>query len=120
MELCLHALRPADTARESWFRRHGGSLAGAGHRRQHGHFQNPECHNAAFSADCPKAGDNFTNPIWERVRDNQRAFSGTLAFSDFLRVLGVPAMRGRVFTPDDGLHGGGHAGPVAVISYERK
>jgi len=82
---------------------------------------------------------NVTNPIWEQVRDHQQAFSGTLAFSgdrfdlaaggeshfanglwasgDFFRVLGVPAMRGRVFTPDDDLHGGGHAGPVAVISH---
>jgi predicted permease len=81
----------------------------------------------------------FTNPIWEQVRDHQQAFSGTLAFAgdrfdlsaggeshfanglwasgDFFRVLGVPAMRGRVFTPDDDLHGGGHAGPVAVISH---
>jgi len=81
----------------------------------------------------------FTNPIWEQVREHQQAFSGTLAFSedrfdlaaggeshfaeglwasgDFFRVLGVPAMRGRVFTADDDLHGGGHAGPVAVISH---
>ena len=80
-----------------------------------------------------------TNPIWEQVRDHQQAFAGTLAFStnrfdlsaggeshfaeglwvsgDYFRVLGVPALRGRVFTPDDDLHGGGHAGPVAVISY---
>jgi len=81
----------------------------------------------------------FTNPIWEQVRDHQQAFSGTLAFGtdrfdlaaggeshfsnglwvsgDFFRVLGVPATRGRVFTADDDLHGGGHAGPVAVISH---
>ena len=81
----------------------------------------------------------FTNPIWEQVRDHQQAFSGALAFSedrfdlaaggeshfaeglwasgDFFHVLGVPAMRGRVFTPDDDLHGGGRAGPVAVISH---
>jgi len=80
-----------------------------------------------------------TNPIWEQVRGHQRAFSGTLAFGtdrfdlaaggeshfaeglwvsgDYFRVLGVPAMRGRVFTPDDDLHGGGHNGPVAVISH---
>src|SRR5580700_2596181 len=87
--------------------------------------------------DSPDGGSSFTNPIWEQVRDNQRAFSGTLAFSgdrfdlaaggeshfaqglwvsgDFFRVLGVPAIRGRVFTADDDLHGGGRAGPVAVI-----
>ncbi len=87
----------------------------------------------------PPQNNVFTNPIWEHVRDNQQAFSGTLAFSgdrfdlsaggeshfaeglwvsgDYFRVLGVPAMRGRVFTTDDDLHGGGHSGPVAVISY---
>jgi predicted permease len=42
---------------------------------------------------------------------------GLWVSGDFFRVLGVPAMRGRVFTPDDDLHGGGHAGPVAVISH---
>ncbi len=85
------------------------------------------------------SGSYVTNPIWEQVRDHQQAFSGTLAYStdrfdlasggeshfaeglwasgDFFRVLGVPAMRGRVFTADDDRHGGGHAGPVAVISY---
>ncbi|HVN04378.1 MAG TPA: ABC transporter permease, partial [Bryobacteraceae bacterium] len=81
----------------------------------------------------------FTNPIWEQVRDRQQAFSGSLAFSgtrfdlasggeshfaqglwvsgDFFHVLGVPAMRGRVFTTKDDRHGGGPGGPVAVISY---
>ena len=81
----------------------------------------------------------LTNPIWEAVRDYQNAFSGTLAYSparfdlatggeshfanavwvsgDFFRVLGVPAMRGRVISNEDDLHGGGRSGPVAVISY---
>jgi putative ABC transport system permease protein len=89
--------------------------------------------------DSPEAGGYFTNPIWEQLRDHQQAFSGALAFGtdrfdladggeshfaegiwasgDFFRVLGVPALRGRVFTADDDLHGGGHAGPVAVIGY---
>ncbi|MGO4883098.1 MAG: ADOP family duplicated permease [Bryobacteraceae bacterium] len=88
-------------------------------------------------------GSNYnpyvTNPIWEQVRDHQKAFSGTLAFGpdrfdlaaggeshfaeglwvsgDFFRVLGVPAMCGRVFATDDDLHGGGRTGPVAVISH---
>jgi len=87
----------------------------------------------------PEGRQSFTNPIWEQVRDHQQAFSAALAYSadrfdladggeshfaegvwtsgDFFRVLGVPAMRGRVFTTDDDLHGGGHAGPVAVISH---
>jgi len=86
-----------------------------------------------------QAGSSFTNPIWEQVRDHQQAFTGTLAFStdrfdlaeggesqfaegvwasgDFFRVLGVPAIRGRVLKTSDDLHGGGSAGPVAVISY---
>jgi len=88
--------------------------------------------------DSPQGGGYFTNPIWEQVRDHQQAFSGVLAFGgdrfdlveggeshfaegvwasgDFFRVLGVPAIRGRVFTTSDDVHGGGHAGPVAVIS----
>ncbi len=87
----------------------------------------------------PGSGDYFTNPIWEHLRDHQQAFSGSLAYGgnrfdladggeshfaeglwvsgDFFRVLGVPAMRGRVFTPDDDLHGGGRSGPVAVLSH---
>jgi predicted permease len=82
---------------------------------------------------------SFTNPIWEQVRDHQQAFSGTLAYGsnrfdlsdggethfaqgifvsgDFFRVLGVPAVRGRMINRDDDLRGGGHSGPVAVISY---
>ncbi len=87
----------------------------------------------------PQGGAYFTNPIWEQVRDHQQALAGSLAFGterfdlaeggesqfaegvwasgDFFRVLGVPAMRGRVFNRDDDIHGGGRAGPVAVISY---
>ena len=82
---------------------------------------------------------SLTNPMWEEVRDHQQGFSGTLAYSQdrfdlaeggeshfakglwvsggFFGVLGVPAVRGRVFTSEDDRHGGGAAGPVAVISY---
>src|SRR5580700_3809440 len=64
----------------------------------------------------PQGDDEFTNPIWEQVRDNQQAFSGTLAYApdrfdladggeshyaaglwvsgDFFHVLGVPALEG--------------------------
>ncbi len=88
-----------------------------------------------------KTGKNsgYTNPLWEQIRDHQTAFSGTLAYStdrfdlsdggvsqfaeglwvsgDYFRVLGVPALRGRIFTKDDDRRGGGQSGPVAVISY---
>jgi len=81
----------------------------------------------------------LSNPIWEEVRDHQTGFGGTLAFDSFrsdlsdggesryaeglyvsgsyFRMLGVPAAMGRVFTDQDDRHGGGAAGPVAVISY---
>jgi putative ABC transport system permease protein len=84
-------------------------------------------------------GPVVTYSIWEQVRDHQRAFSGTLAFDtdrfdlaaggemhfaeglwvsgNYFRVLGVPAVRGRVINADDDVRGGGHSGPVAVISY---
>lgn len=93
----------------------------------------------------PNQGDDdtVTNPIWEEVRSNQKAFSGVLAYSehpvmdrfdlssggesrfaqgmwvsgDFFNVLGVPAIQGRVLTTEDDQHGGGRFGPVAVISY---
>jgi predicted permease len=79
--------------------------------------------------------DELTNPIWEQVRDRQQAFSGALAYApdrfdladggeshyaaglwvsgDFFRVLGVPAIEGRVFTRDEDRRG---AAPLAVIS----
>jgi predicted permease len=80
--------------------------------------------------------DELTNPIWEQVRDRQQAFSGALAYAadrfdladggesryaaglwvsgDFFRVLGVPAIDGRVFTRDEDRRG---TAPLAVISY---
>lgn len=81
----------------------------------------------------------YTNPIWEQIRDHQQVFSGVLAYGgnrfdlanggesrfangiwvsgDFFRVLGVPAVQGRLITPQDDRHGCGPDGPVAVISY---
>jgi putative ABC transport system permease protein len=85
------------------------------------------------------SNETYTNPIWEQIRNRQGAFSGVLAYSsnrfdlanggesrfangiwvsgDFFRVLGVPAIRGRLITPRDDRHGCGPDGPVAVISY---
>jgi putative ABC transport system permease protein len=81
----------------------------------------------------------LTNPLWEQIRDHQPGFAGALAFDSdrfdlsdggesrfaeglyvsgsYFQVLGVPAAMGRTFTTEDDRHGGGTAGPVAVISY---
>jgi predicted permease len=84
------------------------------------------------------AGQNvdFTNAIWEQLRDRQGVFEGALAWSstkfdlatggekqpvdglyvsgDYFRTLGVQALRGRVLMPDDDRRGGPS---VAVISH---
>ncbi len=79
----------------------------------------------------------LTNPQWERLRDTEDVFSGMLAWwdndfglsqggeerlargmfvsGDFFRVLGIPALRGRVFTSAEDRRGCGL--PGAVISY---
>ena len=78
-----------------------------------------------------------TNPLWERIRDTQQAFSGLLAWSadsfnlatsgeprfarglwvsgDFFRVLGIQPVLGRVFTTADDQRGNGLA--EAIISF---
>ena len=78
-----------------------------------------------------------TYSIWERIRDQQQAFSGVFAWSDhdfnlaargearvahgimvsgeFFRVLGVTPLLGRVFSAEDDRRGCGL--PGAVISY---
>ncbi|HEY7924335.1 MAG TPA: ABC transporter permease, partial [Vicinamibacteria bacterium] len=83
---------------------------------------------------------SWTNPIWEAIRERApQLVEGAAACSDtqldlasggeaqlaqafyasggFFDVVGVPAMLGRTFTPDDDRRGGGSAGPVAVLSY---
>jgi putative ABC transport system permease protein len=84
----------------------------------------------------PEGDDEWSNPIWEQVRDRQQAFSGALAYApdrfdladggeshyaaglwvsgDFFRVLGVPAIEGRVFSRGEDRRG---TPPQAVISY---
>ncbi len=85
-------------------------------------------------------GDELNTPLWEQIRDKQRAFSGVLAYSSdrfdlaeagekrpaqgmwvsggFFRVLKVPAVMGRTLTPADDQWGGGPDGAVAVISHD--
>ena len=80
----------------------------------------------------------MTNPIWERIRDEQQAFAGVFAWAtstidlassgpqrftegglrvsgEFFNVLGVRPLVGRVFTAADDRRG--CASPGAVISY---
>src|SRR4051812_3941086 len=80
---------------------------------------------------------NLTNPLWERIRDQQQAFSGAFAWGakpfdltsggearyasglwvsgEFFNTLGVHAIAGRVLTAADDRRG--CAAPPAVISY---
>lgn len=79
----------------------------------------------------------LTNPIWERFRDTQQAFSGVLAWGnaefniapggeshlahglfvngDFFKVLGVKPLLGQVFSAADDRRGCGV--PGALVSY---
>jgi predicted permease len=82
--------------------------------------------------------EEFSNPLWEQIRDHQQAFSGAFAWNsglvfnlaaggerrpargmfvsgDAFNVLGVSPVLGRVFTAADDQHGCGF--PAAVISY---
>jgi len=87
------------------------------------------------------AGGDWTNPIWERIRDHHaQLFAGAAAWADesfdlakagesemvdgvyvsggFLDVLGVRAELGRALAKSDDARGGGPDGPVAVISHK--
>lgn len=79
----------------------------------------------------------ITNPLWEQIRQHQQVFSGVFAWGDddfrigggaqarraralwvsgeFFSVLGVPALQGRLFRPEDDRRGCGPSG--VVISY---
>jgi len=85
-------------------------------------------------------GTDFTNPLWEAIRDSGDAFAGAFAYGEerfdlseggesrfvhglfvsggYFDALGVPALRGRVLTSRDDRRGCGYAGPVAVISHD--
>src|SRR4051812_35318020 len=80
---------------------------------------------------------SLTNPLWERIRDQQQAFSSVFAYGgsqfnltsggearyaqglwvsgEFFNTLGIPAVAGRTLTAADDRRG--CAAPPAVISY---
>jgi predicted permease len=82
----------------------------------------------------------WSNPLWEQIRARAEVYDGAFVWShtqfnlarggdaqpvegiwasgDFFRVLGVPAVLGRTFTPADDRRGGGSDGPVAVVSHD--
>src|SRR5690348_9641677 len=83
---------------------------------------------------------SWSNPLWEQLRDrDHRLFNGAFAFNtnqfdlarggeeqpvhgmmasgELFDVLGVAAILGRTFGPEDDVPGGGKDGPVAVITY---
>ncbi len=82
-----------------------------------------------------EGGDNFTNPIWEALRDRQDVFSGAFATAEerfdlagggesrpvagawvsggYFRTLGVRPAAGRLVAPADDYRG---CPPVAVVS----
>jgi putative ABC transport system permease protein len=96
---------------------------------------------AMLVADVPSGQTTWTYPIWEQIRGHGDKFDGAFAWSTFdsefnltqggetqfvnglyvsasaFRTLGVAAVLGRTFTPDDDVRGGGASGPVVVISH---
>lgn len=83
-----------------------------------------------------EGSDNFTNPLWEELRDNQDVLSGVFATADerfdlamggesrpvsgvwvsggYFSTLGVPPAAGRLVAPTDDYRG---CPPVAVVSH---
>jgi predicted permease len=82
---------------------------------------------------------NFSNPIWEQIRDRRELFDGAIAYSterhnlasggethfidaihvngNYFGTLGIPAAIGRTFTEADDRRGCGEDGHIAVISH---
>ena len=89
------------------------------------------------SGELGEGGDNFTNPIWEALRDRQDGFSGAFATADerfdlarggpsrpvegawisggYFQTLGVRPAAGRLVAPADDYRG---CPPVAVVSHD--
>lgn len=85
-----------------------------------------------------QGGAGWSYPMWERLQQRADAFGGAFAWTmqrldlseggevqpvnvvfasgGFFTTLGVPAMHGRPFTPDDDVRGSRQSGAVAVIS----
>jgi putative ABC transport system permease protein len=85
---------------------------------------------------------SLTNPLWERIRDLQRAFSGTAAWcsddfnlsaageprnahslwvsGDFFSVLGIEPILGRVFTSADDHRGSAAAAVISFAFWQRE
>ncbi len=85
---------------------------------------------------------SLTNPLWERIRDQQQAFSGTTAWcsdgfslgttgeprgarglwvsGSFFSVLGIEPLLGRVFTPADDRRGSAAAAVISYAFWERE
>jgi putative ABC transport system permease protein len=81
----------------------------------------------------------WSYPVWEQIRTRPELLDGAVAWGtrrfnlaqggetqfidglsasgSYFRVLGVPALLGRMFTDADDARGGGPEGAVAVISY---
>lgn len=90
----------------------------------------------ARSGELGEGGDNFTNPLWEALRDRQDVFSGAFATADerfdlagggesrpvagawvsggYFQALGVRPAAGRLLAPADDHRG---CPPVAVIGH---
>lgn len=90
----------------------------------------------ARSGGLGEGGDNFTNPLWEALRDRQDVFSGAFATADerfdlagggesrpvagewvsggYFSTLGVRPAAGRLVAPADDYRG---CPPVAVVGY---